>query len=140
MDEKQVLNNLQFDRMFLDKVATVKIRKPQLYWNGVPYHYVLVFKILCLIKDAELSTNRIRNAYRDLFGGGINQSSLSRTLKSLTEDLRIISYVENPHGDVRLTWVRLTQEGKKLQKHFIGSTSVGTPYGAEVKQLIVGRR
>jgi len=140
MDEKQVLNNLQFDRMFLDKVATVKTRKPQLYWNGVPYHYVLVFKILCLIKDAELSTNRIRNAYRDLFGGGINQSSLSRTLKSLTEDLRIISYVENPHGDVRLTWVRLTQEGKKLQKHFIGSTSVGTPYGAEVKQLIVGRR
>jgi len=140
MDEKQVLNNLQFDRMFLDKVATVKTRKPQLYWNGVPYHYVLVFKILCLIKDTELSTNRIRNAYRDLFGGGINQSSLSRTLKSLTEDLRIISYVENPHGDVRLTWVRLTQEGKKLQKHFIGSTSVGTPYGAEVKQLIVGRR
>jgi|6_EtaG_2_1085325.scaffolds.fasta_scaffold159986_1 DNA-binding HxlR family transcriptional regulator len=140
MDEKQVLNNLQFDRMFLDKVATVKTRKPQLYWNGVPYHYVLVFKILCLIKDAELSTNRIRSAYRDLFGGGINQSSLSRTLKSLTEDLRIISYVENPHGDVRLTWVRLTQEGKKLQKHFIGSTSVGTPYGAEVKQLIVGRR
>jgi len=126
--------------MFLDKVATVKTRKPQLYWNGVPYHYVLVFKILCLIKDAELSTNRIRSAYRDLFGGGINQSSLSRTLKSLTEDLRIISYVENPHGDVRLTWVRLTQEGKKLQKHFIGSTSVGTPYGAEVKQLIVGRR
>ena len=126
--------------MFLDKVATVKTRKPQLYWNGVPYHYVLVFKILCLIKDTELSTNRIRNAYRDLFGGGINQSSLSRTLKSLTEDLRIISYVENPHGDVRLTWVRLTQEGKKLQKHFIGSTSVGTPYGAEVKQLIVGRR
>jgi DNA-binding HxlR family transcriptional regulator len=140
MDEKQVLNNLQFDRMFLDKVATVKTRKPQLYWNGVPYHYVLVFKILCLIKDAELSTNRIRSAYRDLFGGGINQSSLSRTLKSLTEDLRIISYVENPHGDVRLTWVRLTQEGKKLQKHFIGSTSVGTPYGTEVKQLIVGRR
>ncbi len=126
--------------MFLDKVATVKTRKPQLYWNGVPYHYVLVFKILCLIKDAELSTNRIRSAYRDLFGGGINQSSLSRTLKSLTKDLKIISYVENPHGDVRLTWVRLTQEGKKLQKHFIGSTSVGTPYGAEVKQLIVGRR
>ena len=140
MDEKQVLTNLQFDRMLLDKVATVKTRKPQLYWNGVPYHYVLVFKILCLLRDTELSTNRIREAFRNLFGGGINQSSLSRTLKSLTEDLKIISYVENPHGDVRLTWVRLTQEGKKLQKHFIGSTSVGTPYSAEVKQLIVGRR
>ena len=140
MDEKQVLTNLQFDRMLLDKVATVKTRKPQLYWNGVPYHYVLVFKILCLLRDTELSTTKIKTAFRDLFGGGINQSSLSRTLKSLAEDLKIISYVDNPHGDVRLTWVRLTQEGKKLQKHFIGSTSVGTPYSAEVKQLIVGRR
>ena len=140
MDEKQVLTNLQFDRMFIDKVEHVKSRKPTLYGNGVPYHYVLVFKILCLIRDTELSTNRIRDAFRDLFGGGINQSSLSRTLKSLAEDLRVISYVDNPHGDVRLTWVRLTQEGKKLQKHFIGSTSVGTPYSAEVKQLIVGRR
>ena len=140
MDEKQVLTNLQFDRMLLDKVATVKARKPQLYWNGVPYHYVLVFKILCLLRDTELSTTKIKTAFRDLFGGGINQSSLSRTLKSLAEDLKIITYVDNPHGDVRLTWVRLTQEGKKLQKHFIGSTSVGTPYSAEVKQLIVGRR
>ncbi len=140
MDEKQVLNNLQFDRIFSERIETVRLKKPTLYGNGVPYHYVKVFKILCLIKDTELSTQRISSVFRDIFGGGINQSSLSRTLKSLTTDLKLIQYVQNPSGNPKFTWVRLTQEGKKLQKHFIGSTSAGLPYSAEVKQLIVGRR
>ena len=70
------------------------------------------------------------------------QSALSRTLKYLSKTLGLLDYVDNPHGDVRLTWVKLTSEGKKLQKMFVGSTSEGIKYSAEVKSIIhmAGRR
>ena len=113
-----------------------------LHANGVPFHYISVFKIICLSRNEDFSTEKISNTYREIFGSGINQSSLSRTLKYLSKTLGVLDYVDNPHGDVRLTWVKLTSEGKKLQKMFVGSTSEGIKYSAEVKSIIhmAGRR
>ena len=143
--EKAILNSLQFDRAFLDRIKFVEKQKRMakgLHGNGVPFHYISVFKILCLSRNEDFSTEKISNTYRELFGSGIMQSSLSRTLKYLSKTLGLLDYVDNPHGDVRLTWVKLTSEGKKLQKMFVGSTSEGIKYSAEVKSIIhmAGRR
>ena len=148
---EKVLHNLQFDRLFLDKIKTVeeirnksKEYKKQggdeeyvLHGNGVPFHYVCVFKVLLCMREEQMKTKNISENYRSIFGLGINQSSLSRTLSYLCNDLSLVEFVENVHtGDRRYTWCRLTREGKKFQKHLIGSTDVYQPNVSEFRQVV----
>ena len=73
-------------------------------------------------------------------GRNINQSSLSRTLSYLNEQLGLVAEKKNPHVDARFSWVKLTNAGKKFQKHLIGSTTVEQPYAPEMRKVInIGR-
>ena len=79
--EEAVINNLTFDREFLQRVRAVEsARRKTLHTNGVPQHYYLVFKMICTMKNEDMSMENISVKYRDVFGRGINASSLSRTL------------------------------------------------------------
>ena len=148
---EKVLHNLQFDRLFLDKIKTVeemrnksKEYKKQggdeeyvLHGNGVPFHYVCVFKVLLCMREEQMKTKNISENYRSIFGLGINQSSLSRTLSYLANDLRLVEYVKNVHSkDARFTWCRLSREGKKFQKHLLGSTEITQPNVAEFRRVV----
>jgi hypothetical protein len=133
---EKVLHNLQFDRLFLDKIKAVEeSKKKKLHGNGVPFHYVSVFKVLLCMRDEQMNTTNISENYRRIFGLGINQSSLSRTLSYLCNDLNLVGYTRNTQ-DARLTWCRLTREGKKFQKHLIGSTDVYQPNVSEFRQVV----
>jgi len=122
------VNNLAFDRAFLQKVKAVETANQKtLHTNGVPLHYVLVFKVIISMKDEDLSMENISVKYRDIFGRSINASSLSRTLLYLSDKadggtLGLISYVDNPFSSKSKN-VRLTKSGKLLQKVFLGTTS-----------------
>jgi hypothetical protein len=135
---EKVLHNLQFDRLFLDKIKSVEVSKKKvLHGNGVPFHYVSVFKVLLCMRDEQMNTNNISENYRGIFGLGINQSSLSRTLSYLCNELKLVEYVENVHTqDARFTWCRLSREGRKFQKHLIGSTEVVQPNVAEFRRIV----
>ena len=135
---EKVLHNLQFDRLFLDKIKSVEASKKKvLHGNGVPFHYVSVFKVLLCMRDEQMNTNNISENYRGIFGLGINQSSLSRTLSYLCNELKLVQYVENVHTqDARFTWCRLSGEGRKFQKHLIGSTEVVQPNVAEFRRIV----
>ena len=75
--EQAVINNLAFDRAFLEKVKSVEVnRKRTLHTNGVPSHYILLFKLLCVLKDEDMSIENISVKYREIYGRGINASSL----------------------------------------------------------------
>ena len=42
---EKVIHNLHFDRLFLDKIEAVeRAKKEILHANGLPYHYIAVFK------------------------------------------------------------------------------------------------
>ena len=136
---EKVLHNLQFDRLFLDKIKTVEESRggEKLHGNGVPFHYVSVFKVLLCMRDEQMNTTNISENYRSIFGLGINQSSLSRTLSYLANDLRLVEYVKNVHSkDARFTWCRLSREGKKFQKHLLGSTEITQPNVAEFRRVV----
>jgi len=64
----------------------------------------------------------VRDFYHKFFGVVISTSSLSRMIADL-KDLGFIEGVNNPHGSQKLSWLRLTMKGRKLQKLFIGTTS-----------------
>jgi hypothetical protein len=84
-----------------------------------------------------MNTTNISENYRSIFGLGINQSSLSRTLSYLANDLRLVEYVKNVHSkDARFTWCRLSREGKKFQKHLLGSTEITQPNVAEFRRVV----
>ena len=135
---EKVLHNLQFDRLFLDKIKAVEeSRGEKLHGNGVPFHYVSVFKVLLCMRNEQMNTTNISENYRSIFGLGINQSSLSRTLSYLANDLRLVEYVKNVHSkDARFTWCRLSREGKKFQKHLLGSTEITQPNVAEFRRVV----
>ena len=135
---EKVLHNLQFDRLFLDKIKAVEeSKKKKLHGNGVQFHYVSVFKVLLCMRDEQMNTNNISENYRSIFGLGINQSSLSRTLSYLCNELGLVEYVENLHTqDARFTWCRLSREGRKFQKHLIGSTEVTQPNVEEFRRVV----
>ena len=45
--EKAILNSLQFDRAFLDRIKFVEKQKRMtkaMHGNGVPFHYICIFK------------------------------------------------------------------------------------------------
>ena len=68
----------------------------------------------------ELSTNVIRDYIHQFFG--VFTSSISRMIADL-KGLRLIEAILNPFGSRRLSWVKLTPLGRRLQKLFIGTTS-----------------
>ena len=138
---EKVNHNLHFDRLFLDKIEAVeKTSGKPLHVNGLPFHYLAVFKVLLCIREEQMKVEIISDNYRKLFGRNINQSSLSRTLNYLNDKLGLVAEKKNPHADARFSWVKLTNAGKKFQKHLIGSTTVDQPYAPEMRKVInIGR-
>ena len=135
MDSKleKAVHNFVFTAKFLEVVKKAeyknrdKKKNPASHGNGVPLQYMLVFQLLCLMQDKDMSTENIKENYHNIFGRGINTSSLSRTLTYLSETLNLVQYVDNPFGDARYRWLGLTFAGKKLQEYLIGSTDIKAP-------------
>tara|TARA_B100000287_G_C20665220_1_gene791516 strand:- start:1873 stop:2322 length:450 start_codon:yes stop_codon:yes gene_type:complete len=135
MDSKleKAVHNFVFTHKFLEIVKKAEYRNkdkkknPASHGNGVPLQYMLVFQLLCLMQDKEMSTENIKENYHNIFGRGINTSSLSRTLTYLSETLNLVQYVDNPFGDARYRWLGLTYIGKRLQEYLIGSTDIKAP-------------
>ena len=135
---EKVLHNLQFDRLFLERIKEVeKNSRKKLHGNGVPFQHICVFKVLLCMLEKDMDTNKISENYRSLFGIGVNQSSLSRILTYLCNELGIVEYASNPHNvDARFTYVKLSKKGKEFQKHLIGSTNVYQPNVKEFRNIV----
>ena len=136
---EKVLHNLQFDRLFLDRIKEKEKNRGggKLHGNGVPFQHICVFKVLICMQPENMSTDNISENYRSIFGITINQSSLSRILSYLEEDLGLIIKTDNPFGDdARKTFVKLSAKGKEFQKHLIGSTRVYQPNVAEIRNIV----
>ena len=97
---EKVIHNLHFDRLFLDRIDDVdratlrenekKNKKTKLlHANGIPFHYIAVFKTLLCMREAEMTPDKIAKNFESLFGRHIKQSSLSRTLSYLKETLKL---------------------------------------------------
>ena len=134
---EKVLHNLQFDRLFLDRIKDVEknLRKKSLHGNGVPFQHICVFKVLLCMQPENMQTDSISQNYRSIFGIPINQSSLSRILSYLANTLGLVKYTDNPF-DSRLTSVKLSTKGKELQQHLIGSTRVYQPNVKEFRTIV----
>ena len=123
MAREEAVHNLYFDKSFFDVVREVESNTGKdLNGNGVPSHFIMLFKLFCFLPDEDLTTQRISKEYREIFGKNINQSSISRTVRYLRDTLGLIKYSSNPFGDRRFACIELTPKGKKLQKIFLGST------------------
>ena len=135
---EKVLHNLQFDRLFLDRIKErEKNNRKKLHGNGVPFQHMCVFKVLLCMQPENMSTDNISEHYRSIFGIPINQSSLSRILTYLEEDLGLVNKTDNPFADdARKTFVKLSAKGKEFQKHLIGSTRVYQPNVAEIRNIV----
>ena len=135
---EKVLHNLQFDRLFLDRIKErEKNNRKKLHGNGVPFQHMCVFKVLLCMQPENMSTDNISENYRSIFGIPINQSSLSRILSYLEEDLGLVNKTDNPFADdARKTFVKLSAKGKEFQKHLIGSTRVYQPNVAEIRNIV----
>ena len=133
---EKVLHNLQFDRLFLDRIKEVaKTSRKRLHGNGVPFQHICVFKVLLCMQPENMQTDSISQNYRSIFGIPINQSSLSRILSYLAKTLGLVKYTDNPF-DSRLTSVKLSTKGKELQQHLIGSTRVYQPNVKEFRTIV----
>ena len=135
---EKVLHNLQFDRLFLARIKErEKNNRKKLHGNGVPFQHMCVFKVLLCMQPENMSTDNISENYRSIFGIPINQSSLSRILTYLEEDLGLVTKTDNPFADdARKTFVKLSAKGKEFQKHLIGSTRVYQPNVAEIRNIV----
>ena len=135
---EKVLHNLQFDRLFLDRIKErEKNNRKKLHGNGVPFQHMCVFKVLLCMQPENMSTDNISENYRSIFGIPINQSSLSRILSYLEDDLGLVNKTDNPFADdARKTFVKLSAKGKEFQKHLIGSTRVYQPNVAEIRNIV----
>ena len=126
---EKVVHNLHFDRLFLDKIEAVeRTKKEKLHANGIPFHYIAVFKTLLCMREGDMTPENIAKNFEQLFGRHIKQSSLSRTLSYLRSTLKLIAKNDNAFADDRFRYVKLTSAGKEFQKHLIGSTSVKQDY------------
>ena len=115
-------NNIHFDRVLFQEIKK-STRKEVQFKNGIPLQLTLVFKVMMSLPDGVLhSSLDVRDFYHKFFGVVISTSSLSRMIADL-KDLGFIEGVNNPHGSQKLSWLRLTMRGRKLQKLFIGTTS-----------------
>ena len=134
---EKVIHNLHFDRLFLDKISKIEeAEKRNLHGNGIPFHYIAVFKTLLCMHEGAMNTNNIGKNYEKIFGRPILQSSLSRTLSYLSETLNLCMYVSNKWSDKRFTWLKLSQAGKTFQKQLIGSTDVEQVHAKEIRNVI----
>ena len=116
------VNNIHFDKVFVQEVSKSTNKNVQ-FANGIPLQLSLTFKVICSLPDTEeLSTNVIRDYYHQFFGVVISTSSVSRMIADL-KGLGFVEAILNPTGSRRLSWVKLTPLGRRLQKLFIGSTS-----------------
>jgi hypothetical protein len=138
---EKVLHNLQFDRLFLDRIKEVaKTSRKRLHGNGVPFQHICVFKVLLCMQPENMQTDKISENYRSIFGIPINQSSLSRILSYLAKKLELVRYSDNPF-DARLTSMKLSIKGKEFQKHLIGSTNVYQPNVKDFRSIVnIGMR
>ncbi len=139
---EKVLHNLQFDRLFLDRIKEKekKLGGVKLHGNGVPFQHICVFKVLLCMHEDNMQTDKISENYRSIFGIPINQSSLSRILSYLANKLELVRYSDNPF-DARLTSMKLSIKGKEFQKHLIGSTNVYQPNVKEFRSIVnIGMR
>ncbi len=140
---EKVVHNLHFDRLFLDKIEAVeRTKKEKLHANGIPFHYIAVFKTLLCMREGDMTPENIAKNFEQLFGRHIKQSSLSRTLSYLRSTLKLIAKNDNAFADDRFRYVKLTSAGKEFQKHLIGSTSTKQDYAPEMREVIniAGRR
>ena len=135
---EKVLHNLQFDRLFLERIKEVeKNSRKKLHGNGVPFQHICIFKVLLCMHEEDMDTHKISENYRSIFGMTVNQSSLSRILSYLCNELKIVDYASNPFNqDARFTYVRLSKKGKEFQKHLIGSTQVFQPHVKEFRNVV----
>ena len=138
--ENKLISNISFDRSFQERIKTIEITKKEvLHTNGMPHHYYLVFKLLCCLRDEDMTIENISVKYREIFGRGINPSALSRTLLYLSDDpdgtLGVISYADNPFiKDARFKGVALTKTGRTLQKIMNGETA--TTHQSKIQKQI----
>ena len=115
-------NNIHLDKVMLQEISKSTKKEVQ-FKNGIPLQLTLVFKVMMSLPDGVLhSSLDVRDFYHKFFGVVISTSSLSRMIADLKE-LRFIEGINNPHGSQKLSYVRLTMLGRKLQKLFIGTTS-----------------
>ena len=135
---EKVLHNLQFDRLFLDRIKErEKNNRKKLHGNGVPFQHICVFKVLLCMQPEQMDTYNISENYRSIFGIPLSQSPLSRILSYLDKELGLITKTDNPFGDdARKTFVKLSAKGKEFQKHLIGSTRVYQPNVAEIRNIV----
>ena len=134
---EKVLHNLQFDRLFLDRIKEKAGKVEKLHGNGVPFQHICVFNVLLCMQPENMSTDNFSENYRSIFGVPINQSSLSRILTYLEEELGLVGKTDNPFADdARKTFVKLSAKGKEFQKHLIGSTRVYQPNVAEIRNIV----
>jgi len=134
----KVVHNLHFDRLFLDKISKVEeAQRKNLHGNGIPFHYIAIFKTLLCMNENAMNTKNISDNYEKIFGRHILQSSLSRTLSYLSSTLGLCKYIDNMYSpDRRFTWLKLSKSGKSFQKHLIGSTDVDQIHAREIRNVI----
>lgn len=134
MKEEVVTNNFLFDRIFLDTIKKSERRLHKVInANGVPLHFINVFKIISVMGEDNLNTKSIALLFSQVYGVSIMQSSLSRSLKYLASQLKLVEYANNPFNE-KYTWVKLTNAGRKLKKIFLGETN-GNGVGVDYKQI-----
>ena len=135
---EKVIHNLHFDRLFLDKISKVEdATREKLHGNGLPFHYIAVFKTLLCMNESAMNIQNISENYRAIFGRIILQSSLSRTLSYLADTLGLCKLVDKVYApDRRTTWYKLTAAGKTFQKHLIGSTDVEQIHAPKLRNVI----
>lgn len=137
MKKNNPVRSFQLLRMFIDRIQEVEHAKNKiLHSNGVPMHYYMVFQIMLCTKEEELNTKTIAERYHKFYGWHIMQSSLSRTLKYLAEDLNLVKYVRNPFMS-KYTYVALTPLGKKHQQVFRSIKDLDTLPRKVVDRLVV---
>ena len=134
----KVVHNLHFDRLFLDKISKVEeAQRKNLHGNGIPFHYIAIFKTLLCMNENAMNTKNISDNYEKIFGRHILQSSLSRTLNYLSSTLGLCKYIDNVYSpDRRFTWLKLSSAGKTFQKHLIGTTDVTREHEPIMRNVI----
>ena len=67
---EKVLHNLQFDRLFLDRIKEKEKeqRVKTLHKNGVPFQHFCVFKVLLCMQPEQMSADKITENYKSIFG------------------------------------------------------------------------
>ena len=135
---EKVIHNLHFDRLFLDKISKVEeAQRKNLHGNGIPFHYIAIFKTLLCMNENAMNTKNISDNYEKIFGRHILQSSLSRTLSYLSSTLGLCKYIDNVYSpDRRFTWLKLSSAGKTFQKHLIGTTDVTREHEPKMRNVI----